>query len=156
MKLKIFLAQILGFLSGLWKKATDEVKQFAPIAISAVNVLKTVNESFAGDIIETVIASIIPGKADDLAIKILREKMKLILPKVIIQLNFANTISQIQDPNEQLKSVLSAINLSSDEAKNVFYHGLSTLILQSLSDGKLTWTESVQISEYYYTNIYKK
>lgn len=156
MKLKLFITQILVFLSGLWKKASDEVKQIAPIAVGAVNVLKNVNDSFAGDIIETVLASIIPGKADDVFIKVLRAKLTLILPKVIVQLNIANTISNIQDPNEQLKAIVVAINMSPDETKNIYYHSLCVLILQSLADGKLTWSESIQIAEYYYSNIHKK
>ena len=156
MKIKIFLAQIWAFIAGLWKKATDEVKQITPIAVSAVNVLKTVNESTAGDIIEMVLSAIIPGKVDDIVIHNIRLKLKEILPKVIIQLNIANSISKIQDPNEQLKAIVVAINMSSDETKNIYYHSLCVLILQSLADGKLTWSESVQIAEYYYTNIYKK
>lgn len=156
MKIKIFLAQIWAFVSSLWKKANDEVKKITPIAVGAVNALKTVNESFAGDIIETVLSAVIPGKVDDIVIHNIRVKLREILPKVIIQLNIANSISQIQDPNEQLKAIVVAINMSSDETKNVYYHSLCVLILQSLADGKLTWSESVQVAEFYYSNIYKK
>jgi hypothetical protein len=156
MKIKIFLAQIWAFVSSIWKKASDEVKLIAPLAVNAVNVLKSINESFVGDIVETVLAAIIPGKVDDMIIHNARVKLQKILPKVIIQLNIANSISKIQDPNEQLKAILVAINMSSDETKNIYYHSLCVLILQSLADGKLTWSESVQISEYYYSNIYKK
>ena len=156
MKIKLFLTQILVFLTSLWTKASDEVKKIAPVAVKTVNVLKMVNESFAGDIIETVLATVIPGKVDDLIIHNARIKLREILPKVIIQLNIANSISQIQDPNEQLKAIVVAINMSSDETKNVYYHSLCVLILQSLADGKLTWSESVQVAEFYYSNIYKK
>lgn len=156
MKIKIFLAQIWAFVSSLWKKASDEVKKITPIAIGAVNALKGINDSFAGDIIETVLATVIPGKVDDIVIHNIRIKLKEILPKVILQLNIANTISHIQDPNEQLKAIVVAINMSSDETKNIYYHSLSVLILQSLADKKLTWSESVQIAEFYYTKIYKK
>lgn len=156
MKIKLFLTQIWVFLSSLWTKASDEVKKITPIAIGAVNALKGINDSFAGDIIETVLSAIIPGKVDDIVIHNVRVKLKEILPKVIKQLNIANSISNIQDPNEQLKAIVVAINMSSDETKNIYYHSLSVLILQSLADGKLTWSESVQIAEFYYTKIYKK
>jgi hypothetical protein len=154
--MKNFLTRILLFISSIWANASKEVRQIAPIAIGAVNALKTVNESFAGDIIAALIGKVIPGNADDIAIQILRQKLKQILPKVILQLNIANYISKISDPNEQLKAILVEINCSSDETKNMYYHGLSALILQSLADGKLSWSESVQISEYYYVNIHKK
>jgi len=156
MRLKLFLAQIWDFISGIWKKTTSEIKRITPIAVKAVNALKSINDSFAGDVIETVIASIIPGKTDDIFIAMLRQKLREILPKVILNLNIVNSISNIGDANEQLKSIVSAINMSSNETKNIYYHSLCVLILESLADGKLSFSESVQISEYYYTNIYKK
>lgn len=154
--MKKFLKKIWGFLVKLWNKADELVEKFTPIAIKVVDVLKTVNESTTGDIIELVLSRIIPGPADDAAIRLAREKLKVILPKVLLQLNLANAISQIADPNEQLKAILAAINMSSDETKNAYYHVLCSMILEALADGKLTWSESVQIAEYYYSNIYKK
>jgi len=156
MKFKLFLAQILDFIAGLWKKTTNEVKKITPISVNAVNVLKSVNDSFIGDIVETVIASIIPGKADDVFIKMLRERLRVILPKVILQLSIVDSIANTENINEQLKAIVLAINMSPNETKNIYYHSLCVLILEGLADGKLTFSESVQISEYYYTNIYKK
>jgi len=156
MRLKLFIAQIWDFISGIWKKTTSEIKRITPIAVKAVNALKSINDSFAGDVIETVIASIIPGKTDDVFIAMLRQKLREILPKVILNLNIVNSISNIGDANEQLKAIVSAINMSSNETKNIYYHSLCVLILEALADGKLSFSESVQISEYYYTNIYKK
>lgn len=154
--MKKILAAIWNFISQLWKKATDEVKLITPIAVQIVNAIKTVNESTTGDIIEFILEAVIPGKTDDAVIKLVREKLKDILPKVLTQLNIANSIANISDPNEQLKAIINAINMSPDESKNFYYHGLCTLIINNLADGKLTWSESVQIAEYYYTNIYKK
>lgn len=156
MKIKLFLAQIWGFISGIWKKASNEIRQITPIAVNAVNVIKTVNESFAGDIIATIIGRIIPGTADDIAINLIRERLRKILPKVILQLSLIDTIASTENLNEQLKNIILAINLSPDETKNIYYHSLCVLILESLADGKLSFSESVQISEYYYTNIHKK
>lgn len=156
MKLKLFLAQIWDFISTIWKKTTNEIKLITPFAVNAVNALKSINDSFVGDVIETVIASIIPGKADDILIAVVRQKLRVILPKVILNLNLANAISNIGDPNEQLKAIVTAINMSSDETKNIYYHSLCVLILEALADGKLTFSESVQISEYYYAHVYKK
>ena len=156
MKIKVLFKKIWLFMVNLWKRVDETVEKFAPIAINVVNVLKNVNEGTSGDIIEMVLSKIIPGKADDAFIALARERLRKILPKVLMQLNIANSIAQISDPNEQLKAILASINMSSDETKNAYYHSLCALILQSLSDGKLTWSESVQIAEYYYVHIYKK
>lgn len=156
MKLKLFFARMWAFLVALFIKVDKLVDKIAPIAINVVNELKKVNESTTGDIIELIISKAIPGIKDDLIIAMVRSKLKEILPKVLLQMNIAQAISNIEDPNEQLKAIINAINLSPDETKNMYYHGLCTLVLQNLSDGKLTWSESIQIAEYYYQNVYKK
>lgn len=154
--MKNILKKIWLFIANLWSALDALIEKYAPVAINVVNAIKKINESTTGDIIETIVSTVIPGKADDAFIAILRAKLKEILPKVITALNMSEAIARIEDPNEQLKAIINAINLSPDETKNAYYHSISALILQALSDGKLTWSESVQIAEYYYTNIYKK
>lgn len=156
MKIKMLLATIIAFISSLWKRADKLVHQIAPIAINVVEAIKKVNESVSGDIIEHIIESIIPGVQDDVIIGLIRNKLKDVLPKLIIELNIANSIANIEDPNEQIKAIINAINLSPDETKNTYYHVLCTKIVEALSDGKLTWSESIHIAEFYYSNIYKK
>lgn len=140
----------------MWNSLDALIEKYAPVAIKIVNEVKKINESTTGDIIETILTAVIPGKADDAFVAVLRAKLKEILPKVITALNMSEAIARIEDPNEQLKAIITAINLSPDETKNAYYHSLSALILQALGDGKLSWSESVQIAEFYYTNIYKK
>jgi hypothetical protein len=156
MKLKLFLAKMLAFIAGMWKKLDSLVDKLAPVAIKIVDEIKKVNESTTGDIIDLILSKAIPGTADDVAIDIIRAKLKEILPKILLGLNMSESIANIQDPNEQLKAIIAAINMSPDEVKNAHYHTLCAMILQAAADGKLSWSESVQIAEFYYTNIYKK
>jgi len=156
MSLKSFLSKILNFIAKAWKSASAEVKKLTPIAIEIVNSIKAVNESTTGDVLELIITKAIPSNADDIFIRKLREKLKYSLPNVILALDLTKEITGIEDQNEQLKRVLSLINLSTNEAKNVYYHGLATLIIESLADGKLTWSESVQIAEYFYEYVHEK
>lgn len=155
-KVKLFFAKMWAYLVSLFTKVDSLVDQYAPIAIRVVEGLKEVNESFKGDLIEFVLKKVIPGDAEGPVIDAVRKKLKEYLPKLILQLKLASTVSQIKDPNDQLIAIVKAINFSPDETKNMFYHGLSTMILEALSDGKLTWSEAVHISEYYYTNIFQK
>lgn len=156
MKVKQLLLKIWAFITGLWSKLDQIVDLYAPIAITVVEELKKINEGFLGNLIEKVITLAIPGKADDAIVAQMREKLKVVLPRVILSLNVSKAIAKIKDPNEQLKAIIAEINMSKDEVRNAYYHILSTMILEALSDGKLTWTESIHISEYYYTNIHKK
>lgn len=150
--MKKFLSKMWAFITNLWNSLDGVVEKIVPIAINVVNAVKTVNENSTGDIIELVVTKAIPGKADDVIIAAARIRLKAILPKILLELNIIKSISSIKNPNDQLKAILSAINMSSDAAKNIYYHGLSALILESLADGKLTWSESVHIAQYYFDN----
>ena len=155
MGLKTILQAILAFISSIWRKTTDEVKIITPIAINIVNAVKSVNESFIGDVIEGVLKIAIPGDSEDKIIIQIRARLKEVLPKLILQLNLVDSIANISDTDEQLKAILGVINIAEDEKKRIFYHSLCSLIINSLADGKLTWSESVLIAEYYYTEVYK-
>lgn len=155
MKLKKFLARIWAFVAMLWKQVDAFVEKIAPVAIKVVDQIKSINESTTGDVIELIITSVIPGGADDKIIRAVRAKLKKILPKILLGMNMSESIAKIKDPNEQLKAIVLAINMSSDEQKNAHYHTLCVQVLNALADGKLTWSESILIAEYYYTNIHK-
>lgn len=156
MKLKLFLAKVLAFIASMWKKLDSIVDKLAPVAIKIVDEIKKVNESTTGDIIDLILSKAIPGTADDAAIDIIRAKLKEILPKILLGLKMSESIANIQDQNEQLKAIIIAINMSPDEVRNAHYHTLCAMILEAGADGKITWSESVQIAEFYYMYIYKK
>lgn len=154
--MKKFFKKVIAFLSLLWANVDRLVEKIAPIAIKIVEEIKKVNESTSGDIVELIISKVIPGTTDDAILKAIREKLKEILPKTLLALNISAEISNLTDPEEQLRAIIKAINLSSDQAQNAFYHSISAMIIDALADGKLTWSESVQIVEHYYVNFYKK
>ena len=64
-----------------------------------------------------------------------------------------SSIAGMTDPNQQLNAIFANLKLSSDETKAIVYRGLAALILQKLSDGKLTLAEAGDIAEYYYQNV---
>ena len=113
-------------------------------------------DSPVDDIITFVIKNAIPGSADDVLIDKINATVKEWLPKILIDLNIANAIANINDPNKQLQAILEQLKLSSNETKNIFYHGFCSLILEKLSDGELSWSDSTAIAEYYYKNLYIK
>ena len=154
-KIKALFLKIKLFIIQIWDKADELIERIAPVAINVVEQIKQVNESTTGDIIELIISKAIKGNADDIIIHQLREKLKTELPKVLEIMQTALNIAKVDDANLQVKQIIAAINLSPDEVKNVYYHTFAVLILEKISDGKLTWSESVMIAEYYYNKIYK-
>ena len=154
-KIKALFLEIKLFVLKIWDKADELVDLIAPVAINVVEQIKQVNESTAGDVIELIASKAIKGTADDIIIHQLREKLKTELPKVLEIMQTALNIAKVDDANLQVKQIIAAINLSPDEVKNMYYHTFAVLILEKISDGKLTWSESVMIAEYYYNKIYK-
>ena len=154
-KIKALFLEIKLFVLKIWDKADELVDLIAPIAINVVEQITQVNESTAGDVIELIASKAIKGTADDIIVHQLREKLKTELPKVLEIMQTALNIAKVDDANLQVKQIIAAINLSPDEVKNVYYHTFAVLILEKISDGKLTWSESVMIAEYYYNKIYK-
>ena len=155
-KIKIILLKVKAFVLNIFDKADELVERIVPIAINVVEQIKTINETTTGDIIELIITKAIKGEADDLIIRNLRVKFKEKLPEVIEVMRLALNIAKVDDKNLQAKMVLDAINFSPDQIKNAHYHTFCSMLIESVSDGKLTWGESVILAQYVYDNIYQK
>ena len=155
-KIKIIFLEVKAFVLNIIDKADELVERIAPIAVKVVEQIKTINETTTGDIIELIITKAIKGEEDDLIIRNLRVKLKEKLPEVIEVMRLALNIAKVDDKNLQAKMVLDAINFSPDQIKNAHYHTFCSMLIESISDGKLTWGESVILSQYVYDNLYKK
>src|SRR5205085_1190903 len=118
-KLAKWLAGIWKGISKIWNKAEDSIKQLTPIAIEVVQKVKLFLDSPVAD----VITALIPGNIDD----VIKEKLREKLPDIIIKMQLIDSIANVEDTNEQLAIILEKLKLSSDEAQNVFYHGLASL-----------------------------
>jgi hypothetical protein len=142
----------MSFLKKLWEGIKkifmglrSKSKAWVTIAIQVVEGIKTVMATPVAD----VITSIIPGSADDKV----KEVIRLWVPKVLLQLHMVEAIIDIKDPNEQLNAILAKIKLSDKETRNIIWHGLGSLIIEKLSDGKFSWQDSVAVAQYYYDHI---
>ena len=155
-KIKAIFYNVKAFVLTIYDKADELVERIAPVAINVVEQIKTINETTTGDIIELIITKAIKGEADDLIIRNLRVKLKEKLPEVIEVMRLALNIAKVDDKNLQAKMVLDAINFSPDQIKNAHYHTFCSMLIESVSDGKLTWGESVILAQYVYDNIYNK
>jgi len=142
MSLKKFLHRLWTGIKGIFDKIEDDLKRLVPVAIKVVEAIKTFDESIVSDVLTTLI----PGEVDDKIMQKLRE----FLPKILLELNMVDSIIGITDPNEQLKAILARIKLSPKNSQDVFYHGIASLILSELSDGKFSWSDAVAVAEYYY------
>ncbi len=139
--LKKLFAGIKKMFIGLRLKS----KVWVHIAVIAVQEIKKVMDSPVPD----VLTSMIKGEWDDRTKNVIREWV----PKVLIQLKMIEAVTDITDVNEQLNAILAKLKLADKETRNIVWHGLGSLIIEKLSDGKFSWADSVAVSQYYYDHI---
>lgn len=151
-----FLRRLWAAIANLFYKVEHEVKVLVPIAIGVVEGTKKVMDGPVDDIILSIIKNAIPGDADDKLIDKVHKTVEEWLPKILLELKLVNSVASIEDRNEQLKAILAQLKLSSDETKNIIYHGIASLILEKLSDGKFDWTDATAVAEYYYQHEVKQ
>ena len=138
--------KVKAFVLNLWDKTDELVEHIAPVAIKITEEIKKINETTTGDIIELIITKAIKGEADDVIVHQLREKLKEKLPEVLEIMRLSMNIAKVDDANLQVKMILDAINMSPDAVKNAHYHAFCSLVIEKISDGNLTWGESVIIA----------
>jgi hypothetical protein len=154
--MKKFIQKIWDGIKNAYAQLVYGTKRYVPIAINIVESVKSVMDTPVDDIILEIIKKSIPGSADDVLIDKIKSVVEKYIPMVLLQLQIVDSIANITDKNEQLKAILERIKLSSNETQNIVWHGLGALILEKLSDGKISWSDSVVIAEYYFKNIHKK
>ncbi len=147
------LAKIWRAVHLAYHKIVEETRQWVPIAVNVVEGIKVVMDTPVDDVVLSIVKLAIPGGADDVVIDKIKSTVEQWLPKILLELKLVDGIANIDDPNEQLKAILAQLKLSSDETKNIIYSGLASVILEKLSDGKLSWSDAGAISEYYYKNV---
>jgi hypothetical protein len=142
----------MSFLKKLWESIKNlftglEVKSkvWVHVAVDVVQALKAIMDTPVPD----VLTAIIPGNIDDKA----KDKIREWIPKILLQLNMIEAIADMTNVNDQLNAILAKMKLSSDEAKNIVWHGLASLIIEKLSDGKFSWADAIAVSQYYYDHI---
>lgn len=147
--------KISSFISKLYASIIDETKHYIPIAINVVEAIKKVMDSQVDDVILSILYVAVPNIPAD-KVNLIKGKLEKELPKILLELNLINSIANTADVNEQLQKILDALKLSSDDIKAEKYHTLASKILVILSDGKITWGESVMFTEWYYQTYVKQ
>lgn len=150
------LKKLWAWVAKIFNQLNAKTKVLVPIAIKVVEAIKDFELSQSADFIEFVVTKAIPGDADDKAVKVAREVIRKWLPKILLELQLIEVAANTDDVNEKLQLILKQLKLSSDETQNIVYHGIASLIIEKLSDGELSWSDAIAISEYYYKNVIKK
>ena len=154
--MKKLLLKLWNFIMSMTNKLDNEVEKLIPVATNIVQAVKKAIENDQILIVLEVIKFTIPGNIDDKIIDKALELTRKYIPKIALQLQIINSITEIEDTNEQMIAVINVLKNASKEEQSKYWHELAKQILYALADGKVTWGESASIVEYHYKNYIKK
>lgn len=146
------LYDIAKFIKGLPK----HVKVIAPIAIKIVEYLKNVNIDPRTDAILGIINHLIPGKKDDELVSKLRKVVDENAWKVLEELIWVEGNANIENEWERRQAILDKLKTMTKDARKIVLHGIASFIIEKASDGKITWSEAIEIAEKYYQDMILK
>lgn len=141
--------RFISWLKGLTKKAKTEIELLAPLAIKLVEGIKAAQDNHVDDIIVAAINFATKGTGTSVALKV-EDVAREWIPKILLDLKLSTAILKITDPNEQLQAILNLLTLSKDETKAIVYHGFASMILEKLSDGRISWNDATEITTEYW------
>jgi len=153
--MKRLLKKVKRFVIKLYKKLTGKLEEILPIVIHTIEGLKKITDTYTDEVLLEIIKKSIPGKADDVLIDKVHKAVVDYLPKLIFQLNLVYELNELDSVEYKLKVIMTYIKDMDKESKKMIYHGFASLLIDKMADGKLTWSESVHLSEYAYRRILK-
>ena len=154
--MKKLLKKIWETIKSLYNQLIGVTQKYIPIAINIVEGIKKVMDSPVDDIVLEIVKLAIPGDADDKIINKVKSVVETWIPKILLELKITNAIAGMTDVNEQLKAILDELKKLSPETQAIVWHGMASLLIEKLSDGKISWSDGVALAEYFYQNIFNK
>lgn len=127
---------IHAFISKIFHGASNEIQKLMPIATGVVQQFKTFDDK-SGDILAAMIGGLAPA---------IQAQVKTALPKVLA---YMNLVSEIKDGmteeeiNAVLSQLLTKVSAGDLTTREKALSELAALILQQLSDGKISFNEAI-------------
>jgi hypothetical protein len=147
MSLKTFITKIWGEIKSLFDNFPADMQIAIHIGVEVTENIKNFVDSPAADIL----TAIIPGDIDDEIKTLLRAK----LPGLLAELKLADSCSGLTDPGQITACAVKVLQGLDGDLKSAFLHNLSVFVAQIASKGKLTWSDGVEILEWFYQNEFK-
>lgn len=147
MSLKTFLKSIWNKIENIFVALPTDIKVALHIGILITENIKTFVDSSAADLL----TMLIPGDLDD----IMKDKLKISLPILLCELKLVENTLNITQPDAIAKAAIETIKAMDENIKRGILHQLSILIAQLAADGKLSWSDGVYLSQWYYEQKFK-
>ena len=136
-----------------WVKTTLGVvfDRFKTISVVAVNVTAKLKFIVESEVLDVAV-DLIPGNLDN----VILDKVRLVIPIVIKKLALVSGFVQDTDSNsEVVNKVVSHLKELNPEGRKAFWVMFAAELNVALSDGKLTFSEAVILTQLTYTEFIK-
>jgi hypothetical protein len=136
-----------------WVKTTLGVvfDRFKTISVVAVNVTAKLKFIVESEVLDVAV-DLIPGNLDN----VILDKVRLVIPIVIKKLALVSGFVQDTDSNsEVVDKVISHLKELNPEGRKAFWVMLAAELNVALSDGKLSFSEAVILTQLTYTEFVK-
>jgi hypothetical protein len=144
--MKNVFKQIIIWIKSNLGNLLDQFKITSNTAVLIVGKLKTIVES---DVVDIAV-DLIPGNIDNLIV----DKARIILPIVIKKLSLVSGIAQDSTTNsEAVSKFIEYLRGLEPEGRKAFWVTLAAEINIALSDGKLSFSEGVILTQLIYTEL---
>ena len=154
-KIFLWVTKVVTKAGDAYENLNEKLKPLVPVAVNVVQAIKKVTTDDPKDTILMYAKMLCPVDAGDLAIEAAYKWLKKKgIPKLLTTLQISEAVLKIQDKDKQFVAILAALNVS--ESKSQAYLDLASGILEAISDGKITFAEAKDISDYYYNNFVKE
>jgi hypothetical protein len=134
------IKQTIAALSG-------EAKKVMPIVIHTMENIKNYEDKGKW---QDALTEVIPAEAPEL----LRLHLRKLIPMLLKDLHLTDNCTGNQ--NEIVKCGFRTLAQSSDNAKDILFHGIVSKLLELTSRGKLPWKDVIGVAEFLYQTIFKK
>lgn len=136
------MKKIFSWIKKLFSSVSTIAEKYVRPAIQIVEAIKKAVDSP----VMPVITALIPGNIDDVVLY----RLKKALPTVLQRLRIADECAKQTDPLQVIICAIKNLKDYEPDARAATYHSIATLLSVYLSDGKLTWSEAVHLTEYIY------
>ena len=150
-------------IKALFSKAETEVHKFvleisdfalehSKQAVVFLQAIKSGIDTNTFKSIKDLVVTLIPGTIDDTVINAIVAVLDEDIPKACTALNIVYDAAEQGTDAEKLAAVMQGISNATTDQKAKIYTELAGKIALQLSDGKLSWGEILQDTQYIYTN----
>lgn len=140
--IKRLFSNFSRYFSIIFSKAKTYLKKEIPDAIEVVEQLKF----FIDSPITPILNALIPGQVDDLV----AAKVKGALPQILLDLKIAGECASLTSNDEIIQCAITHLRSYDPKAQHAYYLTIASMLSQALTDGKLSWSETIHLVEYAY------